>query len=398
MHEDLRRFEPYTVHVYDESYFSGKVQAYLRYKEVPHRSHDISMRELASRIGPRTGIVEVPVVERADGVFLRDTTAMIEWFEARYTAAPVLPEDPAAAYLCRLLEDYADEGLWRPALYYRWAFPKDALLNARRFTEEFLHLPLTPSFVMRFRVRRRQQHEYLTREGITAENRADVEKHYRDELADLETILRTRPFLFGQRPSLADFGYFASMFRHFGIDPTPARIMRDEAPGVYEWVARLWNARASRIGGGAWATSPDGIPEGLEPLLARAARRWLPALHANARAVADGRDEYEAVLDGRPYPRLKANAFLAWRRAVLQRSLLVLPDQAAARARKALARTGCLAWLERDSILPFDYPDGDVLPLCRPRRIALADRVRMQVFGTPHHREVGRVAGAGERR
>ena len=31
-----------------------------------------------------------------------------------------------AAFFCRLLEDYADEGLWRPALYYRWAFAKDA--------------------------------------------------------------------------------------------------------------------------------------------------------------------------------------------------------------------------------------------------------------------------------
>lgn len=392
MKEDLREYEPYTVHVYDESYFSGKMQAYLRYKEIPHRSHDITIRELASRIGARTGIVEVPVVERADGVFLRDTTAMIEWFEARYRGAPVLPDDPAAAYLCRLLEDYADEGLWRPALYYRWAFPKDALLNARRFTEEFLRFPLTPSFVLRHRVRRRQQHEYLGREGITPENRADVEKHYHDELADLEAILRTRPFLFGQRPSLADFGYFASMFRHFGIDPTPARIMRDEAPGVYEWVARMWNARASRIGGGAWATSPDGIPEGLEPLLARAARRYLPALHANARAVADGRDEYEAVLDGRTYPRLKANAFLAWRRAVLQRARLVLPEGAGVRVRKVLARTGCLEWLERDSILPCEYPDGDVLPLCRPRRIGVADRLRMQVFGTPHHRELGRPA------
>ena len=75
-------------------------------------------------------VVSAGEVERADGVFLRDSTAMIEWFEARYTQVPVLPEDPAAAYLCRLLEDYADEGLWRPALYYRWAFDKDALLNA----------------------------------------------------------------------------------------------------------------------------------------------------------------------------------------------------------------------------------------------------------------------------
>src|SRR5688572_1202645 len=141
--EDLRKYEPYTLHVYDLSYFSGKMQAYLHYKEIPHRCHNVSMRELAIRIAPHTGLVEVPVIERADGVFLRDTKAMIEWFEARYPKGYVLPLDPAAAFFCRLLEDYADEGLWRVALYYRWAFPKDSLLNARRFTEDFLWAPLT---------------------------------------------------------------------------------------------------------------------------------------------------------------------------------------------------------------------------------------------------------------
>ena len=35
------------------------------------------------------------------------------------------------------------------------------------------------------------------------------------------------------------------MLRHFGQDPTPAEIMRSRAPGVYEWVARMWNLRAS---------------------------------------------------------------------------------------------------------------------------------------------------------
>lgn len=386
---DRKAFEPYTLHVFDESYYSGKMQAYLRYKEIPHRSRDISMRELATRIAPKTGLVEVPMLERADGVFLRDTTAMIEWLEPRYPLVPVLPDDAATAFACRLLEDYADEGLWRPALYYRWAFPKDALLNARRFVEEFLDLPGVPAFVLRFRVRRRQQHEYLEAEGITDANRADVERHYHEELADLEAILRSRPFLFGQRPSLADFGYFASMFRHFSIDPTPARIMRDQAPAVYEWVARMWNARASRIGAGAWAPSKDGLPEGLEPLLARAARRYLPVLHANARAVADGQDRFDATMDGKVYPALRADPFQAWRRTALQRALAALPDDALARVRPVLARSGCLAWLERDGILAVDYPQGDVLPLSRPRRVSLLDRLRMQTVGTPHHREIG---------
>jgi len=391
--DDLKRLEPYTLHVYDISYFSGKMQAYLAFKGIAHRTHEITWAELVDRVAPRTGLVEVPVVECADGTFLRDTTAMIEWFERQYPAASVLPDDPGAAFVCRLLEDYADEGLWRPALYYRWAFPKDAELYARRFTEDFLSYPLTPAAVLRRTVRDRQQRVYLRGEGITSANRVDVERHYTDELADLEAIFRRRPFLFGERPSLADFGYFASMFRHFGIDPTPARIMRNIAPAVYEWVARMWNARGSRLGGTAFASSDGGLPADLEPLLARAARRYLPALHANARAVADGRSHYSVSLEGLEYPQMRAVPFQAWRRTVLQRELAALTSAEAPPVRAMLERTGCLPWLERDGTLDHGYPDGDALPHCRPRHFSAVERLRLRVFGTPHHLEAGGDAG-----
>jgi glutathione S-transferase len=390
MHE-LSRLEPYTLHIYDISYFSGKMQAYLAYKGIPHRTHEITWKELVERVAPQTGLVEVPVVECADGSFLRDSTAMIEWFEQRYRAGPVLPPEPAAAFFCRLLEDYADEGLWRPALYYRWAFDKDAELYSRRFTEDFLSYPLTPAAVLRKTVRDRQQRVYLRGEGVTSENRADIERHYTDELADLEGVFTRRPFLFGDRPSLADFGYFASMFRHFGIDPTPARIMRNSAPAVYEWVARLWNARASRLGDAAWAPCADGLPAGLEPLLARAARRYLPGLYANARAIADGRSHYDVTLDGKSYPRLKATAFQSWRRAMLQRELAELPADVTKPVRAILARTGCLEWLERDGVLESGYAEGERLPRCTPRSFSLASRLRLRLLGTPHHVEAAGV-------
>ena len=268
------------------------------------------------------------------------------------------------------------------------------MLNSRRFTEDFLAYPLMPAAVLRLTVRDRQRRVYLRGEGITAANRADVERHYTDELADLESVFRRRPFLFGDRPSLADFGYFASMFRHFGIDPTPSRIMRNTAPAVYEWVGRMWNARATRLGSAPWSACDGGLPDGLEPLLARAARRYLPALHANAVAVAEGSRQYSVSLDGKPYPRLKSVPFQAWRRTVLQRALAQLPADASADVRAVLARTGCLEWLERDGMLDPHYPEGDRLPLCTPRRLGLMDRLRLRLFGTPHHVEA---SGDGRR-
>jgi glutathione S-transferase len=385
--QDRHATGPYTLHVFDISYFSGKMQAYLAYKGVPHRVHPVGWAELVGRIAPRTGLAEVPVVECADGTLLRDSTAMIEWFERRYPEPAVLPADPAAAFFCRLLEDYADEGLWRPALYFRWAFAKDALLYSRRFTEDFLSYPFVPAALLRLSVRDRQRRAYLRSEGITKANRKDVERHYTDELADLEAVFRRRPFLFGDRPSLADFGYFASMFRHFGTDPTPARIMRDTAPAVYEWVARLWNARSTTLVGAGWARGAGGLPEGLEPLLARAARRYLPALHANACAVSGGRKHYEVTLDGELYPHLPAVPFLAWRRVVLQRELAALPESCSGSVRAILGRTGCLDWLERDGVLDARYPQGERLPLCTPRHLGAASRLRLWLFGTPHHLE-----------
>jgi hypothetical protein len=81
-------------------------------------------------------------------------------------------------------------------------------------------------------------------------------------------------------PTLADFGFFASMFRHFSQDPTPAAIMRERAPGVFEWQARLWNARASNTGD----RLEDGVPEDWGPILDRIGSQYLPYLCANAEA------------------------------------------------------------------------------------------------------------------
>ena len=39
--------ESYQLFIYDVSYFSGKMQAYLRYKEVPHTTHEVKWKRLA---------------------------------------------------------------------------------------------------------------------------------------------------------------------------------------------------------------------------------------------------------------------------------------------------------------------------------------------------------------
>jgi hypothetical protein len=57
----------------------------------------------------------------------------------------------------------------------------------------------------------------------------------------------------------------APLFRHFFCDPVPGRIIRERAPGVHEWVARMWNLRPERVDA---MPMPGRIPDDLGRLFA----------------------------------------------------------------------------------------------------------------------------------
>ena len=123
---------PLEAYVLDVSYFSGKLEAYLRYKQIPHRRVEVGWRRLTQIALRETGVLKVPLLRTPSGEWLQDTTPMIDWLEERHPQGRVVPEDPVQAFFSRLLEDYADEWLWRPALHYRWSYPDGRHLHARR--------------------------------------------------------------------------------------------------------------------------------------------------------------------------------------------------------------------------------------------------------------------------
>ena len=54
--------ECYTLYKSDISYFSGKLEGYLRYTEIPHRLVDCDQRTLV-RIARKTGTQKMPAIE-----------------------------------------------------------------------------------------------------------------------------------------------------------------------------------------------------------------------------------------------------------------------------------------------------------------------------------------------
>lgn len=54
---------------------------------------------------------------------------MIHLLEKVHPDGSVLPSSPRLSFVTFLLEDYADEWLWRPAMHYRWSFEQVELTH-----------------------------------------------------------------------------------------------------------------------------------------------------------------------------------------------------------------------------------------------------------------------------
>ena len=359
---------PYQLYVSDSSYFSGKLEGYLRYKGIAHDRHEISINTMRNVILPATGFMKVPVMQCPDGRWLKDTTPMIQWLDRQHPQPSVYPEDPAARFIALLVEDYADEWMWRPAMYYRWRFADSHRLRRARLGHELAEGTLHSSWLMGWYFRWRQYWVFVRGDGVRPHNEPAVQEVYHRTLRELSALLEMRPFLLGTRPSIVDFAFFGSMFRHYALDPYPAKIMVDTAPAVWAWVARVWNARAAREGGG---TLEDFPATEWQPLFADILREYLPYLDDNAKAYAKKLKRFDLTLPRHPreggdpvlYPSMPVVRYRVACRSQLLKAWHAL--DAGARANAAQKLGGIAAWFEAAQDVDAGLDDEFVLPLAQ---------------------------------
>lgn len=363
---------PYTVYTADMSYFSGKFEAYLRYKGIDYRPVEIDFRSLNFEVWQHTGFKKVPAVRAADEQWLFDTTPMIGWFEARYPEAPVLPEDPALAFLALLIEDYGDEWLWRPSMWWRWEYKASRLAAGWRIGSLAGFGGGLIAQLLSWQYAWRQRREWLWGDGVTRANAEAVRDLYLAELDFLQAVFERQPYVLGSHPSVADFGYFGSMFRHFSNDPDPAEVMCRRAPAVYEWTARLWNESVERLGTvQAWAW-PDGAH--WDGLLAHLAGDYLPYLEQNAQAWAKGDRRFDFRGASVGFARTVTTQYRVWCREQLRTRYAALDDESRERLDELFAPQGGLGLLA--GAQPIDSGLDEALriprpPLARRRRQSL---------------------------
>jgi glutathione S-transferase len=341
---------PITVYGSSISYFTGKLENYLRLKGVPYQLQALTHPHTLKRVKQHTGSTQMPALLLGDGRWMTDSTAIIRWFEAECPTPVVIPRDPLQRFFSLLLEDYADEWLWRPAMHYRWHYTEGARYASSHLARELAPEVPVPLFLKRWSITRRQRNGYTTGDGISANQVPGVEAIYLRTLDSLEAIFRQRPFLLGDSPSLADIGFSGPFFRHFGLDPVPAQIMRQHAPAVWAWAARLWNYGQVDDTGALL----QGIPVDWGSILSDVGTHYLPYLCANTDAVAAGRKRFDADIGGVRYRGARWSHYRVWCLQQVRTHYLALSAADQLTARNLLEQYNCWEPLWRHALLPID--------------------------------------------
>jgi glutathione S-transferase len=273
-----------------------KMRALLRYRRLPFvfhlAGHDSA--EIAD-VRPRV----IPVIRFPDGTLHVDSTPMLDELEALHPGErSVVPDDPAPAFLAFLLEDFADEWATKWMFHYRWYYEADQKAFSRWGAFERAGAAgreAIEKFAAAFTER---QVGRMPLVGCTEQNRPLIEETCLEAVTALDrTVTEEQPYLFGSRPSRADFALYGQLSQ-LANDPTPDVLLRERAPYAYRWIRILDDACGAD---GEWAAPDAPLPTVTRTLLSLCGEVYLPFLLANAQAFEKGEKEFSLTLRGRPY-------------------------------------------------------------------------------------------------
>ncbi len=323
--------------------YSMKMRAVLRYRRLPYvfRMSGPGAPEIAHVKPP-----VIPVIQFLDGSFHVDSTPMIDELEALHPgrgagdARSIVPDDPALAFLAFLLEDFADEWGTKWMFHYRWFREIDQQTFSRWGAFDRLGGGGRAKLEAIAKTFRERQVGRMALVGCTEHNRPLIEGTFEAALDILESHVTEAGYLFGTRPSRADFALYGQLSQ-LASDPTPDALIRRRAPYTYRWITQLDDACGVE---GSWLAADAPLPEVVRALLQMCAEVYFPFLRANAAALEAGEESFSFRARGLDYDQAP---FKYQRKclAELRRRFASLEGAPRARVEAVLKETGGLETL-----------------------------------------------------
>ena len=302
----------YILYGSEVSLYTGKIRAYLNYKQLPFTEVLSTVSVYKKIIRPKTGVTFIPVVKTPSDEYLQDTARIIAYFEAQARAntqadtntnhLSVVPTTPAQHLVSELFALWGDEWLVIPAMHYRWN--KD---NFPFIYEEFGQVvtPKAPKFVKAYFGKKlaKKFQGFVPLLGITKKSIPYIEDWYENTVLHyLNEHFATHKYLLGDKPCTGDFGLLGPLYAHLYRDPAPKQLMDEIAPNVAAWVKRMNNPSAEKHTSDAArndnnpASNPaflenDEIPATLLPLLTNVFAQQWPVLKNTSEALSNWREK-----------------------------------------------------------------------------------------------------------
>lgn len=274
-----------TLYSISASLYSGKARSYLIKQGADFKDVAPAASRFNEVIVPAIGRWIIPVIETQDNEIIQDGVSIIDWYEKNRTPRhPAYPETAKHLIVSLIMEIFGGEGLLRPAMHYRWNFDDSNLdFILRNFmTSTPIDLPDAERYAQAENASHRMR-AAAKLFGVNEQSIPAIEASYLETMAELDAHFSAHPYLLGGRPTIGDYGLFASLWAHLARDPYPAKLMKQKAPSLYRWTERMNRTHADF---GEFIDYPealigdDAIPETVHTLLSRVAQDYLPEVKA----------------------------------------------------------------------------------------------------------------------
>ena len=280
--------------------YTRKMISLLRYRRIPYSIKWGDPRSFLknSNIDEPKPILLPVMIFDVDGEekAVCDSTPILRHLEIEFSKRRVIPSDPSLAFLNYVLEDFGDEWVTKCMFHYRWNF-EDDIENAST------RLPLLHDMSLDERSHREFK-KYIAdwqtnRLWVVGSNEITapiIEASYKRFIEQLEESLARHSFLFGNRPSSADYAIYGQLTQLIGFDPTSRAIAYDRSPRVISWLDLMEDMSGLEPEEADWLSLENAL-ENLGPIFQEIGRVYIPALLANAQGIATNTESWKTQID-----------------------------------------------------------------------------------------------------
>ena len=330
--------------------YTQKMISIFRYK---HIAYEAMMGNAAGRLKemniepPKPVLLPTILLKDANGELkpTTDSTPIIRRLEKEYPDRKLLPEDPALSFINYLLEDFGDEWVTKYMFHYRWYFEEDANNASTILPLSDLATDMDDGTLKEVKkMIHDRQHGRLWVVGSNDTTAKLIDSSYRRFVKLMDDHLSVSRFLFGEKPSSADFAIYGQLTQLIGFDPTSRRIASENSLRLVSWVDVMADLSGHDVNNSNW-TSLEDSPPSLKEIMKEFGQMYVPALLANAKAIMEGDETWETEIDGSTWKQ-KAFPYQAKCLKWIKEEFNTLSKNDKTRIKTFLEGTGCEAILD----------------------------------------------------